>query len=84
MPPTRNKNSVTKMYLAVPKRPRVPNTRTGSGDLTCESGNAYLHANYVARRRKREESPPHAPDRERVREERHRTRHKRETRTRSD
>lgn len=35
------------------------------GDLTCESGDAYLHANYVARRGKREESAPQAPDRQR-------------------
>lgn len=53
------------------------------GDLTCESGNAYLHANYVTRRGKRVESAPHTPDSERARKERH-SRHKRETRTTSD
>lgn len=37
------------------------------GDLTCESADAYLHANYVTRRGKRVESAPQAPDRQRVR-----------------
>lgn len=42
------------------------------GDLTCESGDAYLHANYVARwGGARVESAPQAPDRERASEERH-------------
>lgn len=48
------------------------------GDLTCESGDAYLHANFVTRRGGREESAPQAPDRESAREERH-SEHKRET-----
>lgn len=71
-----NKNKKT------PKK-RGRNTERGKqrGDLTCESGNAYLHANYVTRRGERVESAPHAPDRERAREARHRVRHERERRT---
>lgn len=64
------------------QRPKMEQRHRERGDLTCESGNAYLHANYVTRRGERVESAPHAPDRERAREERH-SRHKRETRGRA-
>ena len=53
------------------------------GDSTCESGDAYLHANYATRRGERLVGAPHSPDRERAREER-RSRRERETRGMSE